>query len=248
MHKCSHMQLLHQCAQHKLQHVHGHLIHSSSLFLNLIVYQCVVVLSFLSLSIPVFLSSFLWDACLAASTFLFLCWPVPRCICRGSSLSLQKAQRKKIRKLALMKTRSTVSFSLSSSLSFSFFLSHLLLSLPLLPWTWKDERGGELNLIQTSSPQRQMTGLWSVSVRVWVFCSLIPSLFSRSPLLFFMNGGESPEALQFNLLLAGLMSTALSKGQSLHFLPKWALPGLSLVGCTWISLMVMAHHDTFLAF
>lgn len=76
-------------------------------------YLCVLVFSFLSLS---------WggDACLAASTFPFLLWPVPRCICRGSSLSLQKAQRKKIRKLALMKTRSTVSFPVSLSL----FLSH----------------------------------------------------------------------------------------------------------------------------
>lgn len=54
-------------------------------------------------------------------TFPFLLWPVPRCICRGSSLSLQKAQRKKIRKLSLMKTRSTVSFP------------RLSLSLPLSP-------------------------------------------------------------------------------------------------------------------
>lgn len=55
------------------------------------------------------------DACLALGTFPFLRWPVPRCICRGSSLSRQKAQRKKIRKLSIMKTRSTVSFSTSSS-------------------------------------------------------------------------------------------------------------------------------------
>lgn len=65
------------------------------------------------------------DACLAAGTFPFLRCSVPRCICRGSSLSLQKAQRKKIRKLALMKTRSTVTLSP--------LLSLLLLSLPLLP-------------------------------------------------------------------------------------------------------------------
>lgn len=93
------------------KHVHGHQRGAASLSLRL--YLCVVVLlSFL----------LLWEgaACLAAGTFPFLCWPVPRCICRGSSLSLQKAQRKKIRKLALMKTRSTArSLTLSLSLSLS---------------------------------------------------------------------------------------------------------------------------------
>lgn len=84
-------------------------------------------------------------------------------------------------------------------LSLFLSLSLLLLSLPPLPWTWKDERGGELNLIQTSSPQRQMTGLWSVSVRVWVFHSLILSLLSSSLLLFLWTEGESLEALQLTV-------------------------------------------------
>ncbi len=79
------------------------------------------------------------------------------------------------------------------SLSPSLYLL-LLLSLPLLPWTWKDERGGELNLIQTSSPQRQMTGLWSVSVRVWVFRSLILSLLSLSSTFFLWTEGGKPRS------------------------------------------------------
>lgn len=124
---------------------------------------------------------------------------------------------------------------LSLLLSFSLLL---LLSLPLLPWTWKDERGGELNLIQTSSPQRQMTGLWSVSVRVWVFRSLILSLLSRSQ-LFLWTERESLEALQFNHLLTDMMSTAPSKGQDLYFLLKWASPGP--LQWVWISLIVLAH-------
>lgn len=95
-------------------------------------------------------------------------------------------------------------------------LSHLLLLLRLLPWTWKDERGGELKLIQTSSLQRQMIELWSVSVRVWVFCSLILSLLPLSS-PFLWTKRESLEALRFNHLLTGLMSTAPSKGQRLYF-------------------------------
>jgi len=69
---------------------------------------------------------------------------------------------------------------------------------PLLPWTWKEERGGELNLIQTSSAQSQMTGLWSVSVRVWVFRSLILPLLLLSS-SFLWTKGESLQALQVNL-------------------------------------------------
>lgn len=65
----------------------------------------------LSSSCPSSLSVFRTDVCPPAATFSFLCVSVPRCICRGSNLSLQKAQRKKIRKLALMKTRSTVSLA-----------------------------------------------------------------------------------------------------------------------------------------
>lgn len=182
------------CSQ---RHVTGHLIHTASVSSSISLFICVLWSS------PS--SSPGGDVCLAAGTFPFLCWPVPRCICRGSGLSLQKAQGKKIRKLALMKTRSTVSFSLL-----------LLLSLPLLPWTWKDERG-ELKLIQTSSPQRQMTGLWSVSVRVWVFRSLILSPLPLSTTFFLWTEGESLEVLKFNHLLTSLMITASSEGQA-HFI------------------------------
>lgn len=72
---------------------------------------------------------------------------------------------------------------------------------PSLPWTWKEEREGELNLIQTSSPQHQMTGLWSVSVRVWVFRSLILSLLLLS--YFFMN--ERGEAFKLCSLTTCLL-------------------------------------------
>lgn len=164
-----------------------------------------------------------------ATTFLFLHWPVPRCICMGSSLSLQKAQWKKIRILALMKARSTVSLCLCRSL----FLSHLRLSLALLPWTWKDERG-ELNLIQTSSPELQMTGLWSV--RVWVFALLFP-LSSPALLNFFLwTERESPEARQFNLLLSELIGTPTLKGPSLFSSwPNSTRPERR-------SMMINAHH------
>lgn len=120
MHISSHLQLLHSACLHIYNYMQtdtcGHLIHTASLYLNLIVYLCVVALYSPS-------SSSRGDACLAAGTFPFLRWPMPRCICRGSSLSLQKAQRKKIRKLALMKTRSTVFLSCSLSLSSSSFHS-----------------------------------------------------------------------------------------------------------------------------
>lgn len=81
---------------------------------------------------------------------------------------------------------------------------------PSLPWTWREEREGELNLIQTSSPQQQMTRLWSVSVRVWVF----HSLHSFSSAFFLWTSQESLQCLQFNLVFAGLMQTAASIG---HF-------------------------------
>ncbi len=122
--KCSQVHYLHQCAYTftttcRQTHVHGHLIHTAPP-LSLLQSHCLSVCC--GPLLPPALSS-RGDACLAAGTFPFLHWPVPRCICRGSSLSLQKAQRKKIRKLALMKTRSTVSLSLPLSISSSSFHS-----------------------------------------------------------------------------------------------------------------------------
>lgn len=104
---------------HADRHVLGHLIHTASL--SLFQSDCFICV-YCGPLLPPPLSSG-GDACLAAGTFQFLGWPAPRCICRGSSLSLQKAQRKKIRKLDLMKTRSTVSLSLSFSSSSSSFHS-----------------------------------------------------------------------------------------------------------------------------
>lgn len=167
---------------------------------NLLVYLCVVVLCFL----------FSDRGCVPRSPHL----PIPPLACatlhlQGIKSEPPESTEKKDKKIVHNENQ-----------KHRLFL-YLLLSLPPLPWTWKDERGGELNLIQTSSPQR-LWRLWSVSVRVWAFCSLILSPLSRSPQFFLWTDGESLEALQFNHLLTGLMSTTPSKGQSLYFLLKQA--------------------------
>lgn len=122
-----------------------------------------------------------------------------------------REEKKKIRKLALMKTRSSVSPSVNQPSPPS---PHSL------PWTWKEERGGELNLIQTSSPPRQMTALWSGSVRVWAFHPL--RLSSSSSLLLFLwteQGNLKLRRLTFGLLLGGVF--APSKGRAPYRLYTW---------------------------
>lgn len=167
-------------------------------------YLCVLVFSFLSLS---------WggDACLAASTFPFLLWPVPRCICRGSSLSLQKAQRKKIRKLALMKTRSTVSFPVSLSL----FLSHPHPTHPPL-FAMNLERR-ERRRIKFNSNQLSAEP-YDRALKCKCACvSFSLSYSPSSPALLFIFLWTKGGSLQFNLLLAGLTSAAPSEGSFFLF-------------------------------
>lgn len=149
---------------HSHRHVSGHLMNAT-----------------LSLSFSVFL--FFGRGCVLCSRHL----PIPPLACAtlhlpGIISEPPESTEKKDKKIGPNENQKPRLFLL------------LLLSLPPLPWTWKDERGGELNLIQTSSPQR-LWRLWSVSVRVWAFRSLILSL-SLSPLprssTFFMNGWGKP--------------------------------------------------------
>lgn len=129
------------------------------------------------------------DACLAAGTFPFLRWPVPRCICRGSSLSLQKAQRKKIRKLALMKTRSTVSPSRSLFLSLS--------PPPLSPSSAMNLERRERRRIKLNSNQLSAAPD-DRALKCKCACVSFSLSYSLSPLplsatfFFFMNGGGKP--------------------------------------------------------
>lgn len=215
---------------HADRHVRGHLIHTASLFQPFIVYLCVVVLSFLLLG----------RGCVPCSRHL----PIPWLACatlhlQGIKSEPPESTKKKDKKIGPNENQK---HRLSLFLSLSLLL---LLSLPLLPWTWKDERGGELNLIQTSSPQGQMTGLWSVSVRVWVFRSLILSLLSCSPLFFYERRGKALKLC--TLTICWLLSWALLPLKDrVYFLLQWASPGPLLHGWGWISPVVTAHNlETF---
>lgn len=101
----------------------------------------------------------------------------------------------------------------------------LLLSLPPLPWTWKDERGGELNLIQTSSLQR-LWRLWSVSVRVWAFRSLILSLspLPRSSTFFYERMGKALKHCRLTIYWL-VWWTRLPLKDRVHFPLKQVSPG-----------------------
>lgn len=213
--KRSHLQLLHSVCSHiyNLQTetcaltLDTHI--SLSLSCSLIVYLRVVVLSFL------FLGRGGGDACLAAGTFPFLRWPVPRCICRGSSLSLQKAQRKKIRKLALMKTRSTVSPSRSLFLSLS--------PPPLSPSSAmnlerRERRRIKLNSNQLSAaPDDRALKCKCACVSFSLSYSLSPLPLSATFFFFYERRGKALKLCSLTVCWLVSMSAAPSKGPSLYF-------------------------------
>lgn len=139
------------------------------------------------------------DACLAVGTFPSPLRSLPRRICRGSSLSLQNAQRKKIRKLPLMKTRSTLSIPSSSPLSPSSAVN----------LERRERRRIKLNSNHSSSAALKALKCKCACVSFSLWFPLPSPAF-----LFLWTDGESLQALQVNHFWSGLTLKRVWKGLS----------------------------------